>query len=112
MATNKFIRSIAGNVEGIKLARVTVLSTQAALAQDDLISGLKRQLASLDLQLTQLTDLAPESADSLRPGNGFDPVGWVKGVQALKVAKDKLAKELALAEETQAEWFAAINVAV
>lgn len=110
MATNKFIRSIAGSVEGIKLQRVTVLATQAALAQDDLISNLKRSLASLDLQLTQLTDLAPDSADSLRPGNGFDPVGWVKGVQSLKVAKHELSKQLALAEETQAEWFAAVNV--
>lgn len=111
MATNKFIRSIAGSVEGIKLQRVTVLATQASLAQDDLISKFKRQLASLDLQLTQLTDLAPDTTDSLRPGNGFDPIAWVAGVQSLKVAKDKLSKELALAEETHAEWFASINVA-
>jgi hypothetical protein len=112
MATNKFIRSIAGSVDGIKLARVTVLATQASLAQEDLINTLKRKLSALDLQLTQLTDLAPDSADSLRPGNGFDPVQWVNAVQSLKVDMKKLSDQLAFAEETKAEWFATVNVAV
>jgi hypothetical protein len=107
---NKFVRSIAGSVEGIKLARVTVLATQASLAQDDLINTLKRKLAGLDLQLTQLTDLAPDSTDSLRPGEGFDPVQWVTAVQSLKVEMDKVSKQLAFAEETHNEWFAEVNV--
>lgn len=108
--TNKFVRTIAGSADGIKLARVTVLATQASLAQEDLINTLKRKLASLDLQLTQLTDLAPDSTDSLRPGADFDPVSWVNAVQCLKIEVKKIKEQLAFAEETKAEWFDTVNI--
>lgn len=103
---NKFVQSIAGSADGIKLQRVTILATQAKLAQETLISNLKRTHAGYEMQLNQLLDLAPESADSLRPGAGFNPNTWVAGVQELKLAIESNLRALAAAEHTYNEWFA------
>lgn len=103
--SNKFIRSIAGSADGIKLQRVTVLATQAKLAQETLINDIKRKHASLELQLNQLVDLAPDSSDSLRPGQGFNPVTWALAVQDIKISIKTNLDALAIAEGTYNEWF-------
>jgi hypothetical protein len=108
---NKFIRTIVGNADGIKAQRAGVLATQAKLAQESIVSDLRRKLAGLDLQLTQLVDLAPDTSDSLRPGNGFNPVQWAKAVHALKVELDGVKRELAIAEETYVDWFGNVPAA-
>lgn len=107
----KFIKTIVGDAQGVKAQRAAVLATQAKLAQEELISNLKRRLSANDLQLAQLVDLAPDTTDSLRPGNGFEPASWVKAVHALKVEAGEIKDELAIAEETYFEWFAEVPAA-
>ncbi len=108
---NKFIRTIVGTADGIKGQRATVLATQAKQAHEAIIADLKRKLSGLDLQLIQITDLAPDTTDSLRPGNGFNPSQWAKAVQALKVEIHQVKIELGIAEETYADWFADVPAA-
>jgi hypothetical protein len=108
---NKFIRTIVGNADGIKAQRASVLAIQAKQAQEALIADLKRKLTGLDLQLVQITDLAPDTTDSLRPGNGFNPSQWAKAVQTLKVDMSDVKLELSIAEETYADWFADVPAA-
>jgi hypothetical protein len=108
---NKFIRIIVGNADGIKAQRAGVLATQAKLAQENIVSELRRKLAGLDLQLTQLVDLAPDTTDSLRPGNGFNPTQWAKAVHAVKLEIAQVKEELSVAEETYSDWFADVPAA-
>lgn len=103
---NKFITAIAGNTEGIKLARAEAVATQAKLAQESLINDLAKNVNTLSAALTNTLDIGPDSSDSLRPvGPNFDAGAWVHDVQALKVDIKKAQERLDIAKETYAEWF-------
>ena len=102
---NKFISRLAGNGDAVKLRRAQVVSESARIAQEALVNNIKAQLNRLEVQLEQLTDLAPETTDSLRPGAGFQASDWVKGVQALKREIRDTKLDLETAEATYNEWF-------
>lgn len=104
---NKFIKAIAGSAEGIKLQRAVNVATAASLAQEALINDLRKEVQTIEANLTAHLDIGPDSADSLRPvGPNFDANEWVAAVQNYKVTLKRANERLVIAMETQAEWFA------
>ena len=104
---SKFVTTIAGTAEGIKLKRAQDVAAQAKLAQESLINELSKNVNVLEAALTRHLDIGPETTDSLRPvDKGFNADAWVSGVQSLKMDLKKANEKLAVARETYAEWFA------
>ena len=104
---NKFIKTIAGSADGIKFQRAKNTATAVQLAQEALINDKRSQVQTLEAQLTSLLDIGPDSADSLRPvDRNFDAASWVSSVQQVKFSLKKANEQLAIALETQTEWFA------
>lgn len=103
---NKFIKSIAGTAEGIKLARAVNTATAAKLASESLINELSVEVQSIEANLTSQLDIGPETTDSLRPvGRNFDAASWVRQVHNLKVTLKRAQEKLDIAKTTHSEWF-------
>ena len=103
---SKFIKTIAGSAEGIKLQRAQNTATAAKLTQESLINSLRSNVQSLEAALTQHLDIGPDSADSLRPvARNFDSPSWVATVQATKLSLKKANDNLDVAVATYNEWF-------
>ena len=107
---NKFQKLISSEGDKTLLRRAGSLATSAEIAQQNLVNELKQQKVSLELKITSLTDLAPESRDSLRPGDkDWDAKQWVKDLQDTKQALYMLEIQLKLAQETYDEYFKEIK---
>jgi len=104
--TNRFVELISANGSDVLKRRAGSLATSAEIAQQTIVNDLKNKVASLELKLNDLTDLAPESNDSLRPGSkGWDPTTWATEVQNVKQQLYQVKIQLTLAEETYNEFF-------
>ena len=104
--TNRFVELISANGSDVLKRRAGSLATSAEIAQQTIVNDLKNKVASLELKLSDLTDLAPESNDSLRPGSkGWDPITWATEVQNVKQQLYQVKIQLTLAEETYNEFF-------
>lgn len=103
---NKFITTIAGTAEGIKLKRAQNTAQAAKLAQQSLINDLNKDVQVIEAQLTAALDIGPETSDSLRPvTRNFDAAQWVLEVQSIKVSHKRAVEKLTIAVETYNEWF-------
>lgn len=102
----KFLDKMTQNGDGTLLARATQINTQAALAVDRRIANLKTEQAELKLKLEDLTDFAPETTQSLRPGvANWDPERWADNILNVKTRLYENAIRLQIAEQTKAEFF-------
>lgn len=107
---NKFQKLIASDGNEALQRRAQSLATSAEIAQQNLVNNLKQQKVNLELKIAALTDLAPESRDSLRPGDkDWDASKWAKELQDTKQALHMLNIQLQLAQETYDEYFTEIN---
>lgn len=103
---NKFVEMISANGGDVLKRRATAIGTGAQIAQETIVNDLKNRISNLELKLIDLTDLAPETSDSLRPGSkSFDPNRWATEVQNTKQDLYQLKIQLKLAEETYNEYF-------
>lgn len=103
---NKFTKLISNNGEGTLMKRASILAESAELAQNSLINKLKATKAELKLELDKLTDLAPETTDSLRPGSkNWNPEQWVKRMQEINEDLYNLNIQIEIAEKTYASYF-------
>ena len=103
---NKFIELISNTTDATLKRRATTIATSAQIEQENLINTLKAKKVELDLKVATLTDLAPESTDSLRPGGkDWDAKEWVKELQAAKQEQYFLDIQLQIAESTHKEFF-------
>ena len=67
---------------------------------------MKNEKARLELKLQDLTDFAPETTQSLRPGvKDWNPSQWAKELHEVKLALYENSVELQIAESTMAEFF-------
>jgi hypothetical protein len=95
---------------GALARRANALSTTAMVEQQSLVGSLKAEKANLEVQLMNLTDLAPESTVSLRPGSkDWDAKKWVSDVQRVKEDLYIISNRLRLAEETFNEYFTEVK---
>lgn len=102
----KFLDRMSQNDSKALVARARQIDTQARIAQEDIIAKLKNEKAKLELKLQDLTDFAPETTQSLRPGvANWDPTKWAKELHATKVALYENSVELQIAESTMKEFF-------
>lgn len=104
---NKFTELISNTSNETLKKRAATLATAAEIAQNNLINDLKAKRVQLSLKLENLTDLAPDTNDSLRPGTkDWNAENWVAEVQNTKQEIYFLDIQLELAQETHEEFFA------
>ena len=102
---NKFEKLLSKGGD-VYARRVEALTTQAEVAQQAIVNKLKQEKTKLELEIINLTDLAPESTDSLRPGTkNWDVQAWAKNLQRAKQDLHTVKIQLEIAEETYKEYF-------
>lgn len=103
---NKFKKLLSQGNDGIYERRVDALATQAEIAQQAIVNKLKQEKSKLEIELINLTDLSPETSDSLRPGSkNWNAQEWAKNIQRVKQELHTIGIQLDLAEETYKEYF-------
>lgn len=102
---NKFLKSISNSGSTLE-KRAKSLETAASIAQTKLVNFLKNEKVKLELKEADLTDLSPETTDSLRPGSkGWDADVWVKELQETREKIYNLNIQISIAEKTNKEFF-------
>jgi hypothetical protein len=102
----KFLRKMTQTGDGTLMARAMQIDTQAAIEMDNIIAELKSEKAQLQLNLEDLTDFAPETTQSLRPGvANWNPKTWARNIVNIKTKLYENAIRLQIAEQTKAEFF-------
>ena len=103
---NKFQKLIADTSSATLQRRAGSIATQAEIAQQTVVNQLKSKVTELELKVETLTDFAPSTTDSLRPGNdGWDPSNWAVELQRTKWELHLAKEQLKIAESTFAEYF-------
>lgn len=101
---NKFAKQLSGSHQDIRASRAQSAAKQAAAAQDELVSSLRRELSTIELEIEGHSDIAPSNSTQLRLEN-FDGRSWVIKLHDLKLKQIELQVKLKVAEDTRAEWF-------
>ena len=102
----KFQELISDNTNASLQRRATQVATSAEIAQQNLVNALRQEKTNVELKIAALTDLAPDSTESLRPGSkDWDAVEWVKSLQNAKQELYQIEIQLKLAKETFDEYF-------
>lgn len=103
---NKFTELISNNGNETLNRRASAIAQNAEIAQQDILNSLKKQHAELTLKKESLTDLAPDSTVSLRPGSkDWNPDTWAAELQETKQKLYFLEIQIKLAQETFDEYF-------
>lgn len=103
---NKFLQLITSDGSKTLERRATTLAQQGEIAQKVIINNLEAQLQKVELTITNLTDLAPESKDSLLPGGkNWDADAWANALQEAKCKKYEIEVQLRIAKETLDDLF-------
>jgi hypothetical protein len=104
---NKFVATLSASDSSIKESRANILSQQTEIEASTMVQNLKKEKLLLQSKIDQMTDLAPETSDSLRPGSkDFNAAKWVKDLHTFKMQLKLKQIELDEAEALYAEWFA------
>lgn len=107
---NKFIQLISEGADKILQRRAEAVATAAEIAQQSLVNKLKLEKSNLELKITNLTDLAPDSKDSLRPCDSkWNANTWVTDLQKAKQDLYNVTIQLKIAEDTYKEYFSEIK---
>jgi len=101
---SKFLKHLSGSNHDIRATRAQSATKQASSAQDELISGLLREVSTVELEIENHSDIAPAHSTQLRLEN-FNGQAWVTKLQELKLKLIELQVRLQVAKDTRAEWF-------
>jgi len=105
--SNKFTQTLSASNEAIIRNRAAILAESAQSEAESLVHSLKKEKNKLELSILQLTDLAPETSFSLRPGTAeFDGAKWVKQLHEARMDLKLKKIELEEAQTILDEWFA------
>lgn len=103
---NKFTKLIGDNSSKTLQRRAETISTAAQIAQQNVVNTLKQVKCELEMKIAGLTDFAPESSDSLRPGDkNWDANKWADDLQKAKQDLYFVEIQLKIAEDTYKEYF-------
>ena len=88
-------------------SRNQLVVNQAKYAQEALVKTKQAEVNGLELQLDQMTDLAPENTTSLTVKNALseNPDKWVNDVHVLSVKLSLAKQELKIAQDNLKEMF-------
>lgn len=102
----KFLQMMSQNDSKALVARASQINVQAQIAQDNIVQKLKNDIAEVEIEIQNLTDFAPDTTQSLRPGvKGWNPTKWASDLQDAKTRLYELNIELKIAEKTKQEFF-------
>ena len=102
----KFLQMMSQNDSKALVARASQINVQAKIAQQAIVQNLKNEIANVESEIQNLTDFAPDTTQSLRPGvKGWNPSKWASDLQAAKTRLYELNIELKIAEATEKEFF-------
>ena len=102
----KFLQMMSQNDSKALVARASQINTQAKIAQETIVQNLKNDIAEFEIEIQHLTDFAPDTTQSLRPGvKGWNPTTWAANLQDAKTRLYELNIELKIAEATLKEFF-------
>jgi len=102
----KFLKMMSQNDSKALVARASQINTQAKIAQANIVQRLKNDIAEVEIEVQNLTDFAPDTTQSLRPGvRGWNPQKWAADLQDAKTRLYELKVELKIAEDTFKEFF-------
>lgn len=102
----KFQKLMSDNTSTTLQRRASSVTTQAEIAQQTIVNTLKTKVAELELKIENLTDFAPSTTDSLRPGNeNWSASSWAEELQRTKWDLFLCKEQLKIAEETFKEYF-------
>ena len=102
----KFEAQIAASDIKIKEARAAILMQSVKGEADDLVRSISKEIQRIKINILNLTDLAPESSMSLRPGGkDFNAKKWIKDLHEATLDLELKEMELATAEKLVKEWF-------
>lgn len=108
--SNKFANNLSASNKDIKKQRAKMVADRVELECSSLVAKLKKEKMTLDHQIMDLTDLAPNSKDSLRPtSEEFCAATWVKTLHEAKLELALKKVELKEAEKIYKEWFEVID---
>lgn len=103
---NKFITNLSASDASIKEARATLLSKGASIAANALVQKIETDKLALEMEISKLTDLAPNNSYSLKPGgDDFDAATWVNNLHKTKLKLNLKEIELKAAQAIVDEWF-------
>ena len=102
----KFLQMMSQNDSKALVARASQINTQAKIAQETIVQKLKNDIAEVEIEIQNLTDFAPDTTQSLRPGvKGWNPTTWAANLQDAKTRLYELGVELKIAQSTYDEFF-------
>ena len=102
----KFLQMMSQNDSKALVARASQINVQAKIAQQAIVQNLKNEIANVEIEIQNLTDFAPDTTQSLRPGvKGWNPTKWASDLQDAKTRLYELNVELKIAEKTYEEFF-------
>ena len=102
----KFLQMMSQNDSKALVARASQINVQAKIAQQNIVQNLKNEIAEVEIEIQNLTDFAPDTTQSLRPGvKGWNPTKWDADLQEAKTRLYELNIELKIAEATEKEFF-------
>lgn len=102
----KFIKLINSNGNEVLNRRAESIASDAEIAQQNLVNTYKQMINQLTRKIADLTDLAPDTVDSLRPGGkDWSAQKWATELQNAKQELYTAQISLRLAEETYNEYF-------
>ena len=102
----KFLQMMSQNDSKALVARAGQINVQAKIAQQNIVQKLKNDIAEVEIEIQNLTDFAPDTTQSLRPGvKGWNPAKWASDLQDAKTRLYELTVELKIAEKTFEEFF-------
>lgn len=103
---NKFMSILSDNTSEALKRRADLISQNAEIAQTNLINKLKQDKLELENKVISLTDMSPQTTDSLTPNSGnFDAKTWVIEMQKTKQELHNINIQIKLAQETFDEFF-------
>lgn len=103
---SKFLELISDNSNATLKRRASSIAQNAEIAQQNIVNSLKQQKSTLELKISDLTDFAPDTTDSLRPGNkDWDAENWAKELQQANEQLWQVNISLEIAEKTYKEYF-------
>ena len=102
----KFLQMMSQNDSKALVARASQINVQAKIAQQNIVQNLKNEIAEVEIEIQNLTDFAPDTTQSLRPGvKGWNPTKWASDLQDAKTRLYELNVELKIVEKTFEEFF-------
>lgn len=101
---NKFVKKLTQSNQNIQKERAENFAQRAELKHKGIVDELKEKKLDIENEISELSDLAPESTTSLTIQDK-DPEQWAKEMQRLKEEKLEVEVQLNLANGTTEEWF-------